>query len=436
MSEPKSNANATVTEPGATPDAATVQLSEDRARKIRAMTAAQIETRKAEINAAIPNADAATLDAFEAELNALEVRAKELSAIETRRQKMQAVISGGGTVIAKAPAVAEQRTLESVLASEAYLNAFANDIKNNTDRECRALLTDLVSGGQVPVPTYISQKVETDWEKLSILPRLRRTRIPGTAKYPFEYSASAAAVHTEGAAAPNEETLQLGSVEVSPTMLKKWISYSHEVEALTGRAYIDYLYNELEYRILKAAEDAAISVLTSAPATLSATACNVPALTPSSFDASTIFNAQALLSDEAVNPVAIMNKQTFFNVFMALKDTTNRPIYNVVPENGKPVNYLNGVPVLFSNTLAAGANAVVLVGDLDGLVCNLPEGYGVRFIADPYSLAEKDLTKIVGRMYAGFGLVRPNFFVKVTLTPASGGTSGGGSDSGNANGGS
>ena len=326
MSEMKNNANATVTEP-ATEPAATVQLSEDRAREIRSMTAAQIETRRAEINAAIPDADAATLDAFEAELSAMETRSKELDAIETRRQKMRSVIGGGGTVIAKAPAVIEQRTQADILASDAYLNAFANGVKTGDYRECRSMLTELVDGGQVPIPTYISQKVETDWQKLSILPRLRRTQIPGTAKYPFEYSASAASVHTEGAAAPAEETLQLGSVEVSPTMLKKWISYSHEVAALTGRNYIDYLYNELEYRILKLAEDTAISAIMSAPATLSATACNVPALTPSAFDAATIFNAQALLSDEAVNPVAIMNKQTFFNVFMALKDTTNRPIY-------------------------------------------------------------------------------------------------------------
>lgn len=414
--EPKNNANATVTEP-VTDSAATVRLSEDRQREIRSMTAAQIETRRAEISAAIENADAETLDAFDAELTAMETRAKELNAIETRRKQMQTVISGGGTVIAKAPVVTEERTRAEILRSDAYVNAYANGIKTRDFRECRAMLTDLAEGGSVPVPTYIAEKVATDWEKLSILPRLRRTQIPGTAKYPFEYSASAASVHTEGSAAPAEETLQLGSVEVSPTMLKKWISYSDEVAALTGRAYIDYLYNELEYRILKLGEDTAISAIMSASATLSATACNVPALTPSAFDAATIFNAQALLSDEAVNPVAIMNKQTFFNVFMALKDTTNRPIYNVVPENGKPVHYLNGVPVLFSNTLAAGANAVVLVGDLDGLVCNLPEGYGVKFVTDPYSLSEKDLTKVVGRMYAGFGLVRPNFFVKVTLTP-------------------
>lgn len=418
------NTNVTVTEPNTEP-AATVQLSEDKKREIRTMSAAQIETRRAEIKDAIPNADAAMLDAFEAELSELESRAKELNAIETRRQQMQEVLHGGGTLIAKAPTVIEKRSLRDILNSESYLDAYANCVKTGDYRECRALLTDLVSGGTVPVPTYIADRVATDWEKLSILPRIRRTQIPGVAKFPFEYSATDAVTHTEGAAAPAEETLQLGSVSVTPEMVKKWISYSHEVAALTGRTYLDYLYNELEYRILKAAEDAAIGKIKNASATLTTSACNVPALTISAIDAGTIFAAQALLSDEALNPVAIMNRQTYFNVFMALTDTTGRPIYNVVSENGKPSYYINGIPVLFSNQLTSATE--ILVGDLDGLVCNLPEGYGVHFITDPYSLAEKDLVKVVGRMYAGFGLVRPRFFTKVTV---SGGTSGGSSGSG------
>ncbi len=418
MSEPKANDNTTVTEPNPT-------LSEDRKREIRAMDAARIETRRAEIRDAIPEADAAALDAFEAELGELETRAKELNEIETRRQKMREVIGGGGTVLARAPAVTEKRTLESVIASEAYLNAFASDIKHNTDRECRALLSDLVTGGSVPVPTYISERVQTAWEKMSILPRIPRTQIPGVAKYPFEYSADDAATHTEGAAAPTEENAQLGSVSVTPTMRTKWISYSKEVEIMTGRAYVDYLFNELEYRILKKCEDDLIQAILDASATMTESAVNVSALTPSAFDAKTIFAAQAPLSSEATNPVAIMNRQTYFNVFMSLTDTTERPIYNVVTENGKPSYYLNGIPVLFSNKLAQGANAQIIVGDLDGAVCNLPEGYGVQFVRDPITLATQSLIKIVGSMYVGFGLIRPGYFTKVTLTPAASGGNGG-----------
>lgn len=421
--EPKNNANATVTEP-VTDSAATVRLSEDRQQEIRNMSAEQIETRKAEINAAIPTADAATLDAFDAELNALNERSKALSAIETRRKQMRDIISGGGTVIAKAPAVMEKRTLESVLSSEAYLNAFANDIKGNTDRERRALLSELVTGGSVPVPTYIAQRVQTAWEKMSILPRIPRTQIPGVAKYPFEYSASDAVTHTEGAAAPNEETLQLGGVSVTPLMRTKFITYSKEMESMTGRTYVDYLFNELEYRILKKCEDDLIQSILDASATLTTTAVNVNALTPSAFDANTIFAAQAPLSSEATNPVAIMNRQTYFNVFMSLTDTTGRPIYNVVSENGKPSYYLNGIPVLFSNKLAQGANAQIIVGDLDGAVCNLPDGYGVQFVRDDITLATQSLIKIVGSMFVGFGLIRPGYFTKITLTPASSGGNG------------
>ena len=146
---------------------------------------------------------------------------------------------------------------------------------------------------------------------------------------------------------------------------------------------------------------------------------------PSAFDAATIFNAQAPLSSAATNPVVIMHRQTYFNVFMALADTTGRPIYNVVQENGKPSYYLNGVPVLFSDKLARGTNAQIIVGDLDGAVCNLPNGYGVNFVRDDITLAAQSMIKIIGSMYVGFGLTRPGHFTKVTLTPAASDGSGG-----------
>lgn len=424
--EPKNTPS--VTEPVA--DAVSATLSEDRRREIRAMSAAQIETRRAEIREAVQTADADALDAFEAELSAMETRARELDALETRRKAVQSIVSGGGTVIAQAPAVTEKRSLESVIASEAYLNAFANDIKHNTDRECRALLSDLVTGGQIPVPTYISERVQTAWEKMPVLPRIRRTQIPGVAKYPFEYSADEAVNHAEGTAAPAEENVQLGSVSVTPAMRTKWISYSKETEILTGRAYVDYIFDEIEYRILKKCEDDFIQTVLDAPAAMSLTTVSVSALTPSAFDAATIFNAQAPLSSAATNPVVIMHRQTYFNVFMALADTTGRPIYNVVQENGKPSYYLNGLPVLFSDKLARGANAQIIVGDLDGAVCNLPRGYGVEFVRDDITLAAQSMIKIIGSMYVGFGLIRPGHFTKVTLTPAASGGSGGNGNSG------
>ena len=378
--------------------------------EIKEYSMEQIEKREAEIKAEIDTADAGKLEELENEHKALEERKAVLvEETEKRRADMKAVIEGAGTVVTK-PAEKETRSLETVKASQEYVDAFAEYLKTGSDAECRSLLTDLVDGGSVPTPTVIDDFINTAWERANLVSRVRRTNIKGTAKYPFEYSATGASVHKEGAAAPDEETLVLGTVSVEPEMLKKWITISDEVLALKGQAFLDYVYDEIEERILEAADAAIIAAIKAAPTAATKTAAGVRVLSQS-FDAFTIFAAQAELVAAARNPVAIMNRKTYFNTFMSLADTAGRPIYNVVSENGRPTYYINGVEVIFDNTLDEDE---LIVGDLNGIIMNLPDGQEVSFVTDPYSLAEKDLVKIVGKMYAGFGVVRDGYFCYVT----------------------
>lgn len=378
--------------------------------EIKEYSMEQIEKREAEIKTEIDNADASKLEELENEHKALEERkAVLIEETEKRRADMKAVIEGAGTVVTK-PVEKETRSLESVKASQEYVDAFAEYLKTGSDAECRSLLTDLVDGGSVPTPTVIDDFINTAWERANLVSRVRRTNIKGTAKYPFEYSATGASVHKEGAAAPDEETLVLGTVSVEPEMLKKWITISDEVLALKGQAFLDYVYDEIEERILEAADAAIVAAIKAAPEAATKTAAGVRVLSQS-FDAFTIFAAQAELVAAARNPVAIMNRKTYFNTFMSLADTAGRPIYNVVSENGRPTYYINGVEVIFDNTLDEDE---LIVGDLNGIIMNLPDGQEVSFVTDPYSLAEKDLVKIVGKMYAGFAVVRDGYFCYVT----------------------
>lgn len=378
--------------------------------KIKEFSMEDIETRKAEIAAEIDNADAEKLNELNEELTALETRKGEIE-MENRKADMKAVVEGAGTVIAAEPVV-EKRTLESVKSSEEYVNAYAEYLKTGDDRECRALMTDLVDGGTVPTPTIVDNYINTAWENARILSRVRKTSIKGTAKYPFEYSADAAFVHTEGAAVSSdtEEALVLGTVTVEPSMIKKWITITDEVLALKGQAFIDYVWDEIEERIYEKADSQLIAAIKAAPASATTSAAGVRVLTPASIDATTIFAALAELKNAATQPVAIMNKQTYFNQFMSLTDLSNRPIYNVVSDNGRPTYFINGVEVIFDNTLATGANAEIIVGDLRGAIANFPDGEGVKFVNDPYSLAEQDKVKVVGKMYVGLGVVRDGFF--------------------------
>lgn len=375
---------------------------------IKSFTNEQIEARKAEIMTEIDTADQAKLDKLNAELDALEARRKELEIAE-KREKMRKVAAGAGQVIAKIEGK-EERTLQSVLESREYLDAYAEYVKTGKDKECRALLTDLVDGGSVPVPTYLENRIATAWERASLISRVRRTTIRGVVKYPFEYSATPASVHIEGGGTPAEETLVLGTVEISPVMIKKWITISDEVLELKGQEFLDYIYDEIEQRILEQADGGVVTSIKSAPEAATQEAAGVRVLTQS-FDAFTLFNAQAELVAEAVNPVAIMNRKTYFNTFMSLKDLSDRPIYNVVSDNGRPTYFLNGLEVIFTNKLNENE---LIVGDLDGAVVNLPNGREVTFVTDPYTLAEDDKVKIVGKMYAGIGVIRDGFFCYVS----------------------
>lgn len=382
--------------------------------EIKNFTLEEIEKRLAEIGAEIDAADEEKINSLNEELTALETRKGEIK-MEERKADMKAVIEGAGNVIEKAPAK-EERTLESVKASAEYVDAFANYIKTGSDKECRALLTDLVDGGSVPTPTVIDDFINTAWERANLISRVRRVSIKGTAKFPFEYSATGASVHTEGSEAPAEEELVLGTVEIQPQMLKKWIKVSDEVIELKGQAFLDYIYDEIEERILKLADAQVITAIKEAPAAATTEAAGVRTITVADVDFTTIFQAQAELVSEAVNQVAIMNKKVYFNKFMGLKDTADRPIYNIVSENGRPSYYINGVEVLFDDTMKDNE---IIVGDLRGVVMNLPNNKEVSFVTDALSLAEEDLVKIVGKMYAGIGVIKDGYFCKVTLSSVS-----------------
>lgn len=386
--------------------------------QIKGWNAGQIQERRSAIEGEINAADETRLAELDQEITALDARSAELAQqakLEQRKKDMTAVIHGAGAVMGSgAKTEPETRSLAGVLAGEAYENAYARYLQSGNAAECRALLTDLVEGGTVPIPTYIADKIETAWDKSVIVGRLRRVTSDGPMKFPFELSATGAVIHKEGAAAPAEETLTIGEVLVSPEYIKKWITISDTALKLKGRAFLDYIYDEIENRILLKADAEFIAAVKAAPSESSDSAVGVAALTRSALDPFVVFSALAELHSDAARPVAIMHKQTFFNGFMSLKDTTGRPIYNVVVENGRPVYYLNGVEVLFSSELTPMTE--IIVGDLDGGVMLTPDGSGVEFVTDPYTLAEQNKVKIVGKLMAGFGVTRPGFFARVTVT--------------------
>ena len=364
-----------------------------------------IETRMAEIKDEM-NAENADLDALNKELDAIEERRASIKKeIEQRAKVVEEVIAQPKAE----PIIIEERktmTELEIRKSPEYVDAYAEYIKTNDDTECRALLTENASG-KVAVPVIVEDIVRTAWEREGIMSRVRKSYLRGNVKVGFELSATGAAIHTEGAAAPSEETLVLGTVSLVPQSIKKWITVSDEALDLRGEAFLRYIYDEVTYQIAKKAADTLVAKIKAAGTASTSTAVGVAKVTSTTVSVGLIAQAVANLSDQAQNPTIMMNKQTWAE-FKAAQYAA-----------GYPVDPFEGLPVEFNNTIASFTAATtgvpyVLVGDLGyGALANFPNGDEITFKYDDLSLAERDLVKIVGREYVALGLVAPGAFVKI-----------------------
>ena len=368
-------------------------------------TIEQLEERKLAIVNEL-DAEGADLDALEAEMKSINAEIEKRASDEAKKAEIRKTIASAEVkVVEKIPEEKrEMRTNDEIRASKEYVDAFARYLVSENDAEVRSLLTTQVSG-TVPVPSIVDDIIRTAWEKSDILSRVRKTNIRGNLKVPFELSATGAWVHTEGTTAPTEESLAIGIVEMIPRNIKKWIRVSDEAITMGGETLVRYIYDELAYQIIKKLTELVIGDITSASSSASSSAVSAqkitmaPALT-------TVAKAFANLSDEAVNPVVIMNKLTYAN-FIAAHAAGN---FAFDPFNGLTVLYCSALPAYDT----ASANAVyAIVGDLRGAQVNYPEGEGIVIKYDDKSEAEADLVKIVGRQYAAHALTACDMFCNI-----------------------
>lgn len=355
----------------------------------------EIESRKLAIAEETKEADNEQLEALNAELDLIEERRIVLvNEAEESRKAAEAVAAGAGKEIEKRKET-EKMTNKEIRNTQEYIEAFAKYIKTGKDTECRGLLTENVSGGTVPVPEFVESRVRQAWENDEIFSRVAKTYVAGNLKVGFEISATDAVVHTEGANAPAEEVLTLGIVTMVPQNIKKWITVSDEVLALGAEEFLAYIYDELTYKIIQKAADLVVTAITSAPATSTATAVGVAQIS-GAVSASTIIDAMAALGDSARDLVFIGSGATI----AAIRKAALSASFAYDPFQGLTVIKKDGV---------TGA----IVGDLSGVQANLPEGDAVTFKFDDLSLAEKDMVKIVGRLYAAIALVGPKMFAVI-----------------------
>lgn len=388
-----------------------MNISEMKLEDVQARMA-KIVARREAIEAELETAE--DLDAIETEVNELAEEERQLmdretairEAAEARAKELNDVMDHGTEVKTFEERKNDMTDLE-IRKSHEYNLAYAEYIKTGDDKECRALLTENVSG-TVPVATYAEDRVRTAWQREGIMSRVRKTFLKGNLKIGWEKSADGAYVHTEAAnTAVTEESLVLGVTTLTPMSIKKWISISDEVMDMKGEEFLDYIYDELTYQIAKKAADSIVAAIIACTTGGSDNHPGQNSITSTTVTVGLIAQALAQISDEATNPVVIMNKATW-GAFKAAQ-----------AENNYGYDPFEGLPVVFNNSLSTFSAATTgvcyaIVGDLGvGAQANFPNGEEINIKVDELSKMEYDLVRILGREYVGLGVVAPNAFCMI-----------------------
>lgn len=349
------------------------------------------------------------VDALKTEADSLIEQKKEIEerAMAARNIRQRIANDGNANVISRMSAPESNDGIE-IRNTQKYMEAYARGILTKDFSECRALLSmNAEEGGQIAVPQYVEDRIRTAWERETLMSRVNRTFLPGNYMVGFEISGDEAQIHLEGDPAIEEEDLTLGVVTLVPKTIKKWVSVSDEVYNLRGQALIDYVYDELAYRIVKKAAQIAIQAILALPQASTATQPAVASLTMA-LQADTIVMAEAELTSEALDIVAIMNRKTRA-ALKALQATSGTNVGDVF--DGLDVIYTDHLPAYAT---ATSGQAYMIVGDpADGLAANFPNGDEIKYVFDEITGAQADLVKITGKQFASIGVVAPLRFTKV-----------------------
>lgn len=376
--------------------------------ELKDMTIEALEERKTQIVAELDN-EGADLDALESEMRAIKEEMETRKAVEAKKAEVRSLVAeGAGEVIAK-PEREERKmkSVEEIRASKEYAEAYANYIKTKDPTECRALLSINDTNGTVSVPTMVYEIVKNAWETDAIASRVRKTYLQGNLKVDFEISSTGASVQNGEGTSVDEESLVLGTVDMTPDLILKWISISVQAAELRGEAFLQYVYDELVHKIAEKAVDSLISKIDACPQTATSTSVSVGLVTATTVSVGLIAEAMGKLSAQAQNPVVIMNRATWSE----FKKAQYANKFSVDPFEGLEVLFNNSIK---SFSAATSGDTYVIVGDLgEGAMFNFPNGEDIEVVEDRLTLATSGKVKEIGSMLVGIGVVGPNAFVKI-----------------------
>lgn len=382
---------------------------------LKDMTLADVEARLAEIESELETRSGEELDALKAEVVSLQERKTFLVDLEERQKNAKALEENKAddkVTVVEERKEEKKMDLKEYRNSEEYINAFAEYIKTGNDDEVRALLTTNVGdAGEIAVPDFVYDIIKTDWTRSGIMSLVKKISVQGNMKVQFELTAGDAVIHNEGSGAVSEESLTLGVVTLVPESIKKWISVSDEALDMRGQAFLEYIYDELTYRIALKAEKVLLDKIAALSTSASENAVNAKKVKAGAA-VGTIALALGELNAEATNPVIVMNPATK----AAFVNAALNAHYAVDPFQGLPVILTNALPALSG---ASENDVYAIVGDFGyGALANFPNGEQIQIKVDDKTDMAKDLVKILGREYVAVEPIACRAFVNITAPAA------------------
>lgn len=406
----------------------------------------EIEARKAEIKELLQSDAEVDLNALETELNSLDEEIRSINEQQVEEQKKAEVeaeerareleIKTAEKEAEERRAIAEQIDERKITAvnivsvkedkstmetrnTKEYIDAYAEYLKTGENKRCleilqRADATKLTSEldttpngtGSIAVPDFVWDIIKTAWENNDLLRYVRKVRIPGELKVNFEISGTDAQKHVEGASAVSKEQLVHGIAKLSPVSLKKIVAFSDEIYDLRGEEFVRYLYDEVTQKIYKKLADEIVASVASLSTIATSSTVAAPQISASALTMGLVAEAIGNLSDEASNPIVVMNKGTWAG-FKALQYANQ---YAVDPFENCTVVFNNSLPTLAA---ASSASVYMIVGDfMEGYLVNEINGE-IEFKFDDLTRKAEDMIEIMGRKYVGYAPIAMNAFVNI-----------------------
>lgn len=371
--------------------------------EIREMNLEQIEERRAELAEEIKTADMERLNAINAELDEIEKRKAEIKAQAEERAK---VIEEVLQKPAEPTIISEERTPKKmtdreIRSTQEYIDAYVAYVKSGYDVKefekrassednANVIFSKNIEGGMIAVPTYIEDKINANWENNEILSRVKRTFFPGNVQVGVEMEADGAVNHVENGGPIEAEGLVIAFVDLVPQYIKKMVKVSHAALELSGTAFLDYLYDEIEAKIFDKLVNNIIAVILTNDGLVETYQYEGETMT-----AADIINATGLLGANA-RPVLIIDRQAA----ASLKAAALSAQYGYDP--------FDGLEVIYAHTPAP------IIADLSAIQVNFPNGDVPRFIFDEYTDAPSNVVRIIGRLAAAVAVVAQDMIVKIT----------------------